>query len=172
MIDPMNITSLNRTIQDLSSLERDKVEWELDLSQLTGTTYPEFDTEAQARSAFLYGVQFIHRNRTKEGVKGYVLDRVKSLGDRFGVSINGVTEVSSISPPKPVKVKKTTDKDRVVEWWNDNKESFIGLKPSEVINRMSEELDIHKNSCRSHYHTTNKKFPLVKEGRVISGFNF
>lgn len=122
---------------------------------------PKFDTDAQAKLYFRYAVDYLWVGKFLEPVEAWkmVSAKVKKLTKSYpwsGLDGDPDEVVSKLSAPVEKNQRKVTDKERALKWFKENLESFEGLRPKQVQTRMSQELDIHENSCRGLYYFCKK----------------
>lgn len=131
---------------------------------------PSFVCRGEAKAFFLYALDYLLDLRDApedpEVVWGRIEAKARVYIERFPWCLEDPQDDGSPSLLKPAGLsiskepKKVSDKDKALAWWQDNLEELQPLRPSEIQNRMSTELGIHRNSCRGLYYVCKKQYPL------------
>jgi hypothetical protein len=127
---------------------------------------PSFETDAKAKLYFRYAVDYLWVGEFSEPAEVWKVISKKVDELTTALPWTGKDEdpntpnMFSMTSTKEVKVKKKTQQECAREFWIENLESFKGLKPKEIQNRMAEECDILPNSTRGLFYKLKKEYPI------------
>lgn len=158
--------SRNRNDQYWSEKTISKDQCELAVQEIVGLEdVPVFETAALAKLYFRYSVDYLWTQDFKEPAIVW-----EHISKKVGVLVEALPwtgrdeEVenpeSNLTAPKAAKPKRKTGLDCATEWWLDNLKDLPGLRPGEIQDRMAEECDLHRNSCRGIYYKLKKEYPI------------
>lgn len=157
-------------VQSHSVRRWEKSQYENAVAEIIGIDpAPVFDTEAIAHKYFLYALMELHyvthhdEVMVPEEAWTRIEGKMTVYRDKYPWAVRDEELAdSAIKPAEEKKKRKVPDKERAREWWIENHKDFGDLRPKQIQIRMSEELDIHFNSCRSIYGLLKREYPLPK----------
>lgn len=158
--------SLSRTVQDWNGKDLSHDRWVNGLVEIVGLAEkPVFETVAEARMFFLYSLEYLFKGELvdPEEMWDTITRRVEVLEKAMPWMFSDEPSESGLTGGKPVakKTKKKTQQECARDWWLANLEDLPGMKPKEIQDQLSQECDIHRNSCRGIYYKLKKELPFA-----------
>lgn len=156
--------SLNRTVSDWAAKDLSQDRWTNGIADIVGVEGLSFSTNAEARKAFLYSLEYLYSGETNEPAVIWesIIAKVKTLGRKYPWALRDEDEFvdSALAPKKEVKPKRKTGLDCAINWWKENLTNLSGMKPNAIQKQMAKECNLHLNSCRGTYYRLKKEMPI------------